>query len=669
MIIYGVVEIKEKDLLKKVEKLEEVNGTLLNEFKDYVITETESKRRIKQILENIMESYFEMDNKWHILDLNHNAEVEFGKKKEELIGKVFWNEFPSNKPIWNNFHRAQQEKKHIKFEAYSPISKKWFEMHIHPFEDRSSIYFHDISKRKKLEHDLKENEEKYRTIFENTVNPTMIIEEDMTISMVNGEFEKVSGYLKEEVEGTKWTEMTSTEDVTKMMEYHCLRRINQDAAPKRYEAHLINKNGEIRDVYLTIGLISERNRSIVSFMDITELKKDEKELEKYRTHLEELVEKRTEELEEANKALAESEEKFRELFNRADDMITLVRLDERGMPGNFIEVNDVASQRLGYTRKEFLNMTPADIVAPEKLAEIPKNAIMMNKKDCVRFEIVHKTKNGAKIPVEVVNHVFKLKGKRVALAVSRDITERKEHEEELKKLVKDLKRSNEELERFAYVASHDLQEPLRTIASFTQLLERRYKGKFDKDADEFMDYIVDASFRMKDQIDGLLEYSRVTIDHRGFQPVNLELILNQVIDNLRTLIEENGAVVNYNSLPTVMGDDDQLRRIFQNLVGNAIKFRKPNIFPMINISVREDKETSEYVFSVADNGIGMEEQYKERIFVIFQRLHTMEAYKGTGIGLSVVKRIVEHHGGRIWVESEQGVGSTFHFTIPVNVKL
>ena len=192
-----------------------------------------------------------------------------------------------------------------------------------------------------------------------------------------------------------------------------------------------------------------------------------------------------------------------------------------------------------------------------------------------------------------------------------------------------------------------------------------YKGKFDKDADEFMDYIVDASFRMKDQIDGLLEYSRVTIDHRGFQPVNLELILNQVIDNLRTLIEENGAVVNYNSLPTVMGDDDQLRRIFQNLVGNAIKFRKPNIFPMINISVREDKETSEYVFSVADNGIGMEEQYKERIFVIFQRLHTMEAYKGTGIGLSVVKRIVEHHGGRIWVESEQGVGSTFYFTIPL----
>lgn len=638
---------------------------MINEFKYYITTEKESKRRIKQILENIMESYFEMDNKWHILDLNHNAEIEFGKKKEELIGKVFWNEFPPNKPIWDNFHRARQKKKYIKFEAYSSISNKWFEMHFHPFEDGSSVYFHDISERKKLEHDLKESEEKYRTIFENTINPTMIVEEDMTISMVNEEFEKVSGYLKEEIEGIKWTEMTFTEDVNKMMEYHRLRRMDPDAAPKRYEARLINKDGEIRDVYLTIGLISERNRSIVSFMDITELKKDEAELEKYRTHLEELVEKRTEELEDANKALAESEEKFRELFNRADDMITLVGLDEKGMPGNFIEVNDVASQRLGYTREEFLNMTPADIVAPEKLAEIPKNAIMMAENDCVRFEIVHETKNGAKIPVEVVNHVFKLKGKRVALAVSRDITERKKHEEELKKLVKDLKRSNEELERFAYVASHDLQEPLRTIASFTQLLERRYKGKFDEDADEFMDYVIDASFRMKKQIEGLLEYSRVKTDQSGFQQVNLDLILNQVIENLRSLIEESGAVINHSSLPTVIGDYDQLRRVFQNLVGNAIKFRKSDVSPVIDISVREDKETNEFIFSIADNGIGIEEQYMERIFVIFQRLHTMETYKGTGIGLSVVKRIIERHGGRIWVESEPGAGSAFHFTIPL----
>ena len=657
-----VVEIKEKNLLEEVGKLEKVNESLISEFKSYIAAEKESKKRIKQILENIMESYFEMDNKWYILDLNHNAEVEFGKKRGELIGKIFWDEFPPNESIWNNFCRAQNEGKHVKFEVYSPISDKWFEMHVHPFEDKLSVYFHDINKKKKLEHDLKESEQKYRTIFQNTLNPIMIIEEDMTISMVNDEFEKVSGYMKEEVEGTKWTEMIYKDDTAKMRDYHRLRRMNPDAAPKRYEARLINKDGNIMDVYLNVGLILE-NRSIVSFIDITELKKGERELEEYRVHLEDLVETRTEELEDANRALAESEEKFRELFNRADDMITLVELNERGMPGNFIEINDVASQRLGYTREEFLNMTPSDIIAPENLAEIPKNAVSMGKRDCVRFEIVHKTKKGVKIPVEVVNHVFKLRGRRVALAVSRDITERQRYEEELKKLVEDLKRSNEELERFAYVASHDLQEPLRTIASFTQLLERRYKGKFDRDADEFMNYIVEASFRMKDQIEGLLEYSRVKTDQSGFQQVDLNLILSRVVENLRSLIEENGAVINHTSLPTVMGDPDQLRRVFQNLVGNAIKFKKKDVSPVINIGVH--KETQEYIFYIADNGIGIEEQYMERIFVIFQRLHTMEAYKGTGIGLSVVKRIIERHGGRIWVESKLNEGSTFYFTLPL----
>ncbi len=659
-----MIPINEKDLLKEAEKLEEVNKILVNEFRNYIITEREFKRKIQQILENIVESYFEISNEGHILDLNRNAEVEFGKKKEDLIGKIFWNEFPLNKLILDNFRRAKQEKNYIEFETYSEISDKWFEMHVHPFEDRLSVYFHDISKRKKLEHDLKESEEKYRAIFENTGNPTIIIEEDMTISLVNEEFERVSGYSREEIEGTKWTEMVCKDDLNRMMKYHRLRRKHPGVVPKSYEVRLKNKKGEFREVYLTVGLISESGRSIASLVDITERKKDLEELREYRAHLEELVEKRTGELEGANRALAESEEKFRELFNKADDMITLVELNEKGIPGNFIEVNDVATKRLGYSREEFLNMTPANIVAPEKLAEIPENAAEINKEEYAKFEIVHITKNGRRIPVEITNHAFELGGRRVALAISRDITERKHAEEEQKKLVEDLKRSNEELERFAYVASHDLQEPLRTIASFTQLLERRYKGKFDKDADEFMNYIVDASFRMKDQIDGILEYSRVTTDHRGFEQVDLELVLNQAITNLRTLIEENNAEIIHDPLPALTGDDDQLRRVFQNLVGNAIKFRKPELPPRINISVREDKENNEYIFSVADNGIGIDQQYMERIFVIFQRLHTRKSYKGTGIGLSVVKRIIERHNGRIWVESEQGIGSTFYFTLP-----
>ncbi|MGF7119078.1 sensor histidine kinase [Methanobacterium oryzae] len=236
---------------------------------------------------------------------------------------------------------------------------------------------------------------------------------------------------------------------------------------------------------------------------------------------------------------------------------------------------------------------------------------------------------------------------------------------ELDKLIEELKRSNEELEQFAYVASHDLQEPLRAIISFTQLLERRYKGQLDSDADEFMDYIIDAAERMQQLINGLLQYSRVTTQGNKFQPVNINNVVNDVLFNLRTSIEENNAEITVDKLPTVTIDKLQLLQLFQNIIGNAIKFKKPDESPKIHISANKDEERNEYVFSVVDNGIGIEPQYNERIFVIFQRLHTQDVYKGTGIGLSIAKRIIERCGGCIWVESSFGKGSTFYFTLPI----
>lgn len=236
---------------------------------------------------------------------------------------------------------------------------------------------------------------------------------------------------------------------------------------------------------------------------------------------------------------------------------------------------------------------------------------------------------------------------------------------ELEEALNMLKRSNEELQQFAYVSSHDLQEPLRTIASFTQLLERRYKGKLDADADEFLDYIVDAAKRMQTLINDLLEYSRVTTKGREFEPVDVNEVLDIVLSNLKISIDEDNAEIIYNELPTVYADELQLVQLFQNLIGNAIKFRRVDEPPKIEISCKKDDDKGEYVFSVTDNGIGIEKQYLERIFIIFQQLHTIDMYKGTGIGLSVAKKIVEHHGGHIWAESKFGVGSTFYFTFPV----
>lgn len=224
-----------------------------------------------------------------------------------------------------------------------------------------------------------------------------------------------------------------------------------------------------------------------------------------------------------------------------------------------------------------------------------------------------------------------------------------------------LKRSNAELEQFAYIASHDLQEPLRMVTSYVQLIKRRYQGKLDKDADDFIAYAVDGATRMQRMINDLLNYSRVGRRGKEFQPTNCEDVLSQVVANLKLAIEESGALVTHDPLPTVMADESQLVQLFQNLVGNAIRYRNQKS-PRIHVSAVD--KGNERVFSVSDNGIGIEPQHFDRLFQLFQRLHA-GSYSGSGIGLAVCRRIVERHGGRIWVESEVGKGSTFRFTIPL----
>ena len=242
-----------------------------------------------------------------------------------------------------------------------------------------------------------------------------------------------------------------------------------------------------------------------------------------------------------------------------------------------------------------------------------------------------------------------------------DITERKRADEALERAAAQLARSNEELEQFAYVASHDLQEPLRVITGYVQLIERKYKGRLDADADEFFHYIVDGAARMQQLISDLLEFSRVGTRGKPFQPISVKSVLDCVRGNLKAVIEETGAAVTCDDLlPTVQADETQLIQLFQNLIGNGIKFRNERP-PEIHVSAR--READHWLFAVSDNGIGIERPYWEQIFVIFQRLHTRQKYPGTGIGLAVCKRIVERHSGTIWLESQPGQGTTFYFTL------
>ena len=225
--------------------------------------------------------------------------------------------------------------------------------------------------------------------------------------------------------------------------------------------------------------------------------------------------------------------------------------------------------------------------------------------------------------------------------VSHDITELKQAEKQLKETIQELERSNKELQSFAYITSHDLQEPLRTMGNYAGLLKRRYEGRFDEDADVFLDYMVKGASRMRDMIQGLLDYSRVGTKGKDFSEFSVEDALDKAISNLESSIQECHAEVTHDNLPTIIADEEQISRVFQNLIGNALKFRKEDVKPKIHISAL--KEGNEYVFSVCDNGIGLEEQYSDKIFEVFKRLHAIGEYRGAGIGLAIVKRIIERH--------------------------
>ncbi len=248
--------------------------------------------------------------------------------------------------------------------------------------------------------------------------------------------------------------------------------------------------------------------------------------------------------------------------------------------------------------------------------------------------------------------------------VSRDITERKRAEEERELLLSDIARSNKDLEQFAYVASHDLKEPLRMVSTYVQRLEKKYKGQLDEKADKYIGFAVEGVERMEKLIEGLLAYSRIARGAAQFGPVDSNTIFSLAVTNLSASIHECQAVVTKEDLPIVLGDETQLLQLFQNLIANAVKYRKPRTPPQVHVS--SAREGSRYIFSVRDNGIGIDSKNYDRIFQIFQRLHSHEQYAGAGIGLAVCKRIVERHDGRIWIESVPGTGSTFFFTIPAS---
>jgi PAS domain S-box-containing protein len=496
----------------------------------------------------------------------------------------------------------------------------------------------------KISHDLsesRESEAKYRGLLEAAPDAMVVVNQGGEIVLLNVQAEKQFGYSRDELVGQK---------VKNIIPEGFAERLIADSTRSAAEALAqqigtgIELTGRRKDgsefpIEIMLSPLENAEGILVTaaIRDIT-VRKD------------------------AEKHLAQMEGRYRGLLEAAPDAMVVVNQD-----GEIVLLNLQAEKQFGYSRDELVGQKVKNII-PEGFAErliadgTRTAAEALAQQIGTGIEISGRRKDGSEFPIEIMLSPLENAQGILVTAAIRDITERKKSQEHLLRTVGELKRSNDELQQFAYVSSHDLQEPLRMVASYTQLLAKRYTGRLDSDADEFIAFAVDGCNRMQGLIQDLLAYSRAGTSGKTLREISSENALKEARSNLRAAIEESGAVVTHDSLPAITTDDTQLAQVFQNLVGNAIKYRSAEV-PRVHVSATKNGG-NEWIFSVRDNGLGIDSRYFERIFILFQRLHGREEFEGTGIGLAICKKIVERLGGRIWVESQIEKGSTFYFALP-----
>ena len=352
---------------------------------------------------------------------------------------------------------------------------------------------------------------------------------------------------------------------------------------------------------------------------------------------------------------ADTDDELHRFFELSLDMLCIA--DDAG---HFTRLNAAWEKALGFSKAELLAEPYLSFVHPDdRAATVAEAQKLLHGENTIWFENRYRCRDGSY--KWLLWRATAPAGENVIYAAARDITEHKAADEALERTAEELRRSNEELDQFASVASHDLQEPLRMVTSYLDLLHRRYQDKLGPEAEKFIGFAVDGAVRMRGLIEALLAYSRVGSRAKPFQPTDFEQVLAEVLTSLEVAIGECGAAVTHDALPILMVDPIQISQLFQNLIANAVKFRGATA-PRVHVSARAEGRSWE--FAVSDNGIGIDPQFFSQLFAIFHRLHPRGEYPGTGIGLAVCKKIVERHGGRIWIESQPGKGTTFRFTIP-----
>ncbi|HEX8517444.1 MAG TPA: PAS domain S-box protein [Bacteroidia bacterium] len=650
------VEVSEKG--DEIDAIAAGMNTLSEELKTRIQKLQESEERFRLLVESVKDyAIIRVDDSGHIASWNSGAEYIKGYKAEEVLGKhisIFYNaeEIERGEPEYNlKMAKEQGRYENESLRVRKDGSEFWANIVLTGLYDdnKNLIGFvkvtRDITERKIAEEQLKESEQQLQAIIKNAPDAVVVMDAASRVVKWNPKAEEIFGWSAEEIIGEFLHDFIIPE---KHREAH-LRGIRHflktgegPVLNKTIEIEALNKKGFEFSVSLSISspILVNGNYIFIGFIkDITERKLAEAKLKASENFLDSVVENIP------NMLFVKDAESLR-----------------------FVKFNKAGEELLGYSRDDMIGKNDYDFF-PKKQAEffIQKDKLVLRngKLEDIPEELVstkHKgirTLETKKIPIYDINGNPKF-----LLGISNDITDRKKIETELKLKSEELSRSNAELEQFAYVASHDLQEPLRMVTSYVQLLEKRYKDKLDQDANEFIAFAVDGSNRMRNLIQSLLEYSRVN-RIKPFESIDLNRLMEIVLHDLRDSIKSNNAEVIVDDLPKINGDSVLIGQLFQNLISNAIKFKGQNP-PEIRVSV--EQREGEFLFSVKDNGIGIDKEYSQKIFVIFQRLHTKDKYPGTGIGLAICKKIVERHGGEIWMESNAGTGSTFYFTIKDNVK-
>jgi PAS domain S-box-containing protein len=613
---------------------------------------TESGAKYRGLMEAAPDAMVVVNQGGEIVLLNVQAEKQFGYRRDELLGQKVTNIIPegfAERLIADDLRSsedalAQQIGTGIELNARRKDGSEFpIEIMLSPLQSPEGTLvtaaIRDISVRKNAEKVLAQMEGKYAGLLEAAPDAMVVVNQGGEIVLLNLQAEKQFGYRRDELLGQR---------VTNIIPEGFAERLVADDLRSAEDA-LAQEIGT--GIELT-GQRKDRSEFPIELM-LSPLDSTEGTL--VTAAIRDITVRRN-----AEKHLAQMEGRYRGLLEAAPDAMVVVN-----QGGEIVLLNLQAEKQFGYRRNELLGQKVKNII-PDGFAERLIADGLRSADDALAqqigtgIELSGRRKDRTEFPIELMlSPLGGAEGILVTAAI-RDISVRKAAEADLLHKVEELNRSNEELGQFAYIASHDLQEPLRMVASYTQLLSRRYKGKLDADADEFIAFAVDGATRMQRLIQDLLAYSRVGTKGRELVNTSSEDALRQALSNLRGAIEESGALVTHDPLPEVMADETQLVQLFQNLVGNAIKYQNRGI-PKIHIGALNGGK--QYRFAVRDNGLGIDPQYFERIFGMFQRLHKREEFSGTGIGLAICKKIVERHGGQISVESQPGIGSVFSFAL------